>query len=255
MNKQQAMARLAACGTAQNRKVYARHGVRGEAYGVSYANLGKLAREIGVDHGLAEELWQTGNHDARVLATMIADPQAVTASLADKWLADVDNSVLTDALAKLTARSAAAEECMRRWATSADEWRGAAGWTVLGAIVERQPEAELEGCLRAIEATIHRAKNRVRYAMNNALIGIGLRGKALQAKAIAVARRIGKVEVDHGETGCKTPDAIAYIQKAAAYRTSKGAAKKAPAKKAAPAKNASAKGENASAKAAARSRG
>jgi hypothetical protein len=51
--------------------------------------------------------------------------------------------------------------------------------------------------------------------MNSALIGIGINKPALRKKAIEAARRIGKVEVDHGETNCKTPDAVPYIEKAA----------------------------------------
>jgi hypothetical protein len=49
--------------------------------------------------------------------------------------------------------------------------------------------------------------------MNMALIAIGLRSPALRKAATEAARRIGPVEVDHGDTGCKTPDAIAYIAK------------------------------------------
>ncbi|HEX7343423.1 MAG TPA: DNA alkylation repair protein, partial [bacterium] len=73
-----------------------------------------------------------------------------------------------------------------------------------------------EKFLTIIEREIHRSKNRVREAMNGALIAIGMRNEKLQKQAIAAARRIGKVVVDHGETGCKTPDAEAYILKAAA---------------------------------------
>ena len=75
MNLTETMRALEAAGTAQNRKIYARHGVGGEMFGVSYADLGKLERKIRVDQELAEELWATGNHDARVLATKIADPE------------------------------------------------------------------------------------------------------------------------------------------------------------------------------------
>ena len=53
----------------------------------------------------------------------------------------------------------------------------------------------------------------VRYGMNNALIGIGGRSANLRRKAIAAAKRIGPVEIDHGDTDCKTPDAIPYIEK------------------------------------------
>jgi|SRR5829696_7030149 len=56
------------------------------------------------------------------------------------------------------------------------------------------------------------------YEMNGALIAIGIRNPALEKKAIAAAERIGKVEVDHGETGCKTPDAVPYIRQAVERR-------------------------------------
>jgi hypothetical protein len=75
------------------------------------------------------------------------------------------------------------------------------------------PDDEFEPWLETIEAGIHGAKNRVRHAMNSALISIGGRSAALEKKAVAAAKRIGRVEVDHGDTGCKTPDAIPYIQK------------------------------------------
>jgi len=50
------------------------------------------------------------------------------------------------------------------------------------------------------------------------VICIGLRSAKMKRKAIATAKRIGVVEVDHGQTGCKTPEAVAYIEKADAHR-------------------------------------
>jgi 3-methyladenine DNA glycosylase AlkD len=50
-------------------------------FGVSYAALGKLKKQIKQEHALAEALWETGNHDARVLATMVADPRKADAAL------------------------------------------------------------------------------------------------------------------------------------------------------------------------------
>ena len=84
---------------------------------------------------------------------------------------------------------------------------------------------ELEDYIEVIERSIHNAKNRVRYSMNNAVIAIGLRPK-LQRKVIAAAKRIGKVEVDHGQTSCKTPDAASYIAKTVEYRKKKSKTKK-----------------------------
>ena len=78
--------------------------------------------------------------------------------------------------------------------------------------------------LATIEGEIHARKNRVRDAMNSALIAIGIRNDALEEQALAAATRIGKVEVDHGETGCKTPDAADYIRRTLDRRRQKAAA-------------------------------
>ena len=80
MNFKQTMAELKKCGSAQTRKTYARHGVKGEIFGVSYADHGKLKKKIGVDHDLAVQLWATGNHaqtGARSTAQFVAGISAV----------------------------------------------------------------------------------------------------------------------------------------------------------------------------------
>ncbi len=72
------MQALESLGTEQNRKVYARHGAGRNQFGVSFANLSKLAKKLGTDQTLAGALMRTGNQDARVLATMIADAEAMS---------------------------------------------------------------------------------------------------------------------------------------------------------------------------------
>ena len=84
MTKSEALRELESMGTEQNRKLYQRHGVKGPAFGVSYANLGALQRRIRIDHPLALALWATGNHDARVLANMIAEPNSMSARAVDR---------------------------------------------------------------------------------------------------------------------------------------------------------------------------
>jgi len=73
-----------------------------------------------------------------------------------------------------------------------------------------RPLDGLRAYLMIIERDIHAQKNRLKEAMNGALIAIGSRNSTLEAQALAAAARIGKVTVDHGETDCKTPDAAAY---------------------------------------------
>lgn len=75
-------------------------------------------------------------------------------------------------------------------------------------------DKDAEKVLATIERRIHRSPNWARYAMNGALIAIGVYKPSLRVHALEVAKSIGKVEVDHGDTCCKTPDAVPYIEKA-----------------------------------------
>ena len=219
---QQVMDELEAQGTEQNRKIYRRHGAASEQiFGVSYGNLDKLKKKIKVDHELARQLWDSGNHDARALAMKIADPQQADPAVLAQWASDLGDYILTDSLSGYIGQTALARATMERWTQSDDEWIGAAGWNLLGELALKDdtlPDSFFEPYLAIIESDIHQRKNRVRYAMNNVLIAIGARNDALEAQAMAVAARIGKVEVDHGQTGCKTPDAASYIQKTRAHR-------------------------------------
>ena len=216
MNLSEVGRELRRLGTAQNRKVYGRHGVREPMYGASFADLRALKKRIKADQPLAEELWASGNHDSRVLATMIADPNVIRAVELESWLRDLDNYVIADAFSGLVWRTPHARSKAEKWLKSRKEFIGQVGYNLLAYLAmndEDLPNSYLEGHLRTIEAEIHGSANRIRHAMNQALIAVGLRNQILQRCAMAAARRIGKVEVDHGDTSCKTPDAVAYIKK------------------------------------------
>jgi 3-methyladenine DNA glycosylase AlkD len=221
MNLNSALRELKRHGTVQNRKVYRRHGVGENMYGVSFGDLRGLAKQIGLDHALAVQLWATGNHDAQVLATLIADPDQFDAKTLDAWARDLSNYVITDEFVSLTARTRYRQKKADKWHKTPGEWIGRAGWHLIGQLALHDialPDTYFEGYLGEIAASIHTRKNRVREAMNNALIAIGVRDTYLQEKALEVAKTIGPVEVDHGETNCRTPDATTYILKTIARK-------------------------------------
>lgn len=225
MNLNQTLTALRKAGTAQNRKVYARHGVLGEQFGVSFTELGKLKKKLGTDQELAVGLWASGNHDARVLATMIADPAATTSRQLDAWARDLDSYVVADAFASFVVRGPHARRKFEAWKSRRAEFTAACGWNLLAGLAlddEQELEAKwLREQLAVIKSGIHDRPNRVRHSMNQALIAIGVRGGALEKAALAAAKKIGKVEVDHGETSCRTPDAAAYIAKTLEHRAQK----------------------------------
>lgn len=228
MTLDEVLAALAAAGTAQNRKVYPRHGIQPPLFGVSYKALGALAKTLKGRSELAPGLWASGNHDARVLATMLGAPDRPTV---EAWAGALDNYVLTDAFAKLVARQPYAAALEDSWTKAKDEWRQRAGWLLTAIMAQRAgPEARWDPDwdpdwaarrLAELEQGLHASPNRARDARVLALIALGAQ-PSLREAALAAARRIGPVAVDHGETGCRTPEPIAYIEKMAARAARKG---------------------------------
>lgn len=221
----QAMSELEKSGSEQTRKTYARHGARPPMFGVSFATLKALTKRIGVDHELALALWDSGNFDARNLAVKIVDPGRMSAAMLDAWAGEPSARMCGGYVAQIAAEGPHAQACVKRWLAAADEPRRCVGWTLVGALAMRDAgadEAWFAQRLGEIEASIHQSPNAQREAMNQALIAIGCRSADLRRSAVAAARRVGKVDVDHGDTACKTPDAQTSIDKAWSHAEAKG---------------------------------
>ena len=222
MNYQEAMRRLEEYGTAQAQKIYKRHGALPDnVFGVSFANLNVLAKEIKRDHALARALWQSKNYDARNLAVKIAEPKKMDLDELREWGRDVTNYMHAGSLGSLASSSDHYATAIAEWTGSDDEYLINAGYSVLGSALKNNPDClsddQVREYLAKIEREIHVKPNWARYSMNWCLISIGTYKLSLTEEAKQVARRIGKVEVDHGETSCKTPDAEPYIERAAAH--------------------------------------
>ena len=225
MNYEETMQTLEEMGTAQNRKVYARHGIGEPMFGVSFGNLKELKKKVKKDHELALQLWNSGNHDARNFATMIADPKQVDEALLEAWVQDLDNYVITDSFVGLAFRTEFAQAKAVEWIPSDQEYVSRAGWHLLSHISQNDtdlPDDFFEPYLKTIENEIHQRANRTREGMSNTLIAIGIRNPALMEQALSVAEIIGTVDVDHGQTSCKTPFAPDYIERTVARKKSRG---------------------------------
>jgi len=209
------LAQLEAAGSEQTRKTYARHGIRGECFGVSYAILGQLRKKIKVNDSLALELWASGNHDARILACMVMDTAKITSERLDTMVDVIDNYALAGELGDLIARSPLLMDVHNTWRFDAGEWRSAIGWRMVSAIAGKGdvPLDVGHAYLAEIEAGVASAPNRTRLAMNSALIALGGYNSCLYEDVVACSGRIGPIQVDHGDTGCKTPDPVVYMQK------------------------------------------
>jgi 3-methyladenine DNA glycosylase AlkD len=190
------------------------------------SDLKALQKKIKQDHALAVQLWESGNYDARTLATMIIDPAQITEEQIDRWASALNNYADTDYLAGVVAQTKFSMPKMLEWTTADGEWLEYAGWGLLSHLALNDmalPDSFFEPYLQRVENEVHTAKNRVRHGMNNLMICVGARNETLRARVEDLARKVGKVKVDHGQTDCKTPDAIAYIEKIYARREKKQA--------------------------------
>jgi hypothetical protein len=105
-----------------------------------------------------------------------------------------------------------------QWIDSAEEHIAASGWSTYAGLVSIQPDSaldldEIQSLLDRIVRQIGAVPNRVRYCMNCFVIAVGGYVVPMLNQAKAVARQIGAVKVDVGETACKIPSAIEYIEK------------------------------------------
>lgn len=218
MNAQEVLATLKQLGKPQTAAIYRRHGSGDNVFGVLTSEIAKLQKKIKVDHALAMQLLKTGNAEARVLALLVADPEKLTRANADRLVKEGPVRFVGCYLSGVLARSPIAEATMRAWMKSPDEFTREMGYGILGIRLKDDPDsvsdADAEQVLATIEKQILRSPNWARYAMNGALISIGVFKLTLRKQAIEAAQRIGKVEIDHGDTNCKTPDAVPDIEKA-----------------------------------------
>ncbi len=215
MDVQDVLSTLQSKGKATTAKTYLRHGVKDETYGVSHGELGKLQKKLKQDHRLAQRLWRTKIHDARILATKIADPTLADDKLIQRWVKDVKDHVLSGAVATFVAQSSLAESAALEWIDSPREFTASTGWAVIAELATKSAlKVTLsKRLITRIKREIHESQNRVRHTMNGALIAIGGSMPDLFEPAFKAARAIGRVDVDHGDTSCKTPDAVTYISK------------------------------------------
>lgn len=215
------MAELKSKGKEQARKTYTRHGMAKErVLGVSVTDLKVVAKSIKGQQALACELYATDIMDAMYLAGMVADGAKLTREQLDAWAESATGlqMISEHTIPWLTVENQHARPLALAWIKSKKEHIAAAGWSTYSGLLATRPDdqldlAEIEVLLDTIVKRIGSAPNRVRYTMNTFVISVGCYVKPLLKRAKAVAKQIGAVSVEMGETACKVPLATAYIEK------------------------------------------
>jgi 3-methyladenine DNA glycosylase AlkD len=221
MTLQEVMTALEKLGSEQVRKIWTNHGVTGDFFGVKVGDMKVIQKQIKKNPQLASALYKTHNADAMYLAGLICDPAQMTKTELQYWAKHANYLVGEYTVAWAAAESPYGHELAMEWIHAAGEYPAAIGWSTYACLLALWPDdrldrEEIKHLMHLIQKTIHTQPGRVRYAMNNFLISTGTYLAALTEEAKKIAAQIGTVYVNMGNTACKVPNAVAYIEKAAA---------------------------------------
>jgi hypothetical protein len=155
------------------------------------------------------------------LAGLIAEPGKMTKEQLQQWALQSNSYALSEStVAWVTAESRYGMELALEWIKSANETIASTGWATLSSFVAIKPDTELnisllQQLLTDIVSIIHNSPNRVKSTMNSFVIASGIYVLEITEFAKQAAIQIGAVTVDVGNTACKVPFAVDYIEKAA----------------------------------------
>ncbi len=195
MTAAQILERLEALSDSKSVKGMARFGIQAQkVFGVSIPNLRQIAKQNGCDQDLAEELWQSGWHEARILASMLADKQQVERELMQRWVRDFDSWDLCDQCCNnLFRHSKDAWQMARDWTGADQEFTKRAGFTMMAVLAVHDrtaTDADFIECLAIIKQAASDERNFVKKAVNWALRQIGKRNQNLNELAVKTAAEI-----------------------------------------------------------------
>jgi 3-methyladenine DNA glycosylase AlkD len=167
------------------------------AYGISIPDLRRIAKEHDKSHIIADKLWASGVHEARILASMIDDPQKVTRDQMDRWAKDFDSWDLCDQCCNnLFRKTRYAHAKAIEWAEMDDVFVKRAGFALMAALAVHDKEASDDEFLKFLPDIARESidsRNFVKKAVNWALRQIGKRNLNLNREASKWARMIKKM--------------------------------------------------------------
>jgi 3-methyladenine DNA glycosylase AlkD len=199
VNAEEVVAKLKSLGDPKNVAVMQRYAiVTPRSFGIRTPVLKQFAKEVKKQakdrHVLAQELWETGNFEARAVAFWIDDPKQVTKKQMESWAKDFDNWATVDGTCcYLFCRTQFAYEKAFEWAEKKPEFLKRAGFSLMAYLAvhdKKAPDDKLAAFLPTIEKHSNDDRNFVKKAVNWALRQIGKRSPELNKLAIETAERI-----------------------------------------------------------------
>ncbi len=212
MTVQEILAQLESLGDDARRKHNTKAGAPDNQFGVKLGDIRALAKKlvakkIKTDHQLALKLWDTGNVEGQLLATLLIKPGSLSADELDKLTRSTTCAQVADWLnAYVVAEHPEKEALRRKWMKAKDRWPARAGWHLTASRINKGGEGlDLPALLDVIEKEMPHAMPEVQWTMNNTLAAIGIRDAKLRQRAIAIGEKIGLYRDWPVSKGCTPP--------------------------------------------------
>ena len=190
-----------------------------KSFGIGLTQLRKLAKKIGRDHKLAGQLWNTDNHDAKVVGLLIDEPKKLTREQIEEQVEGISAGMLAHVFSSCDATLAKAPfvfECAKDWIKSKDKTRRQCGYGLVYELSKNNRNKDLTDefflkVIADIDKQIDKQPDGIKLAMGGALMGIGKRNQVLNKAAVPVAKRVSPIEYDPGDTSCEPFDVLKHL--------------------------------------------
>jgi 3-methyladenine DNA glycosylase AlkD len=213
MTLEETLTQLKALGTDKMRAQNSKNGAGENQFGVRLGDLRVLAKKIKKNHALALALWETGNVDARLLATLLIKPKTLSADEMDRMVRSVTFVQVADWLNSYVVKHHPDKETLRQgWMATDDPMAARAGWTLTTERVVKSPEGlDLPALLDRIESEMGNAAPEVQWTMNCSLAEIGIHFPDHRERALAIGETLGIYRDYPVSKGCTSPFAPIWI--------------------------------------------
>lgn len=166
--------------------------------GVSIPELRRIAKEVGKDHRLALELWDTGIAEARIVAAMVDRPEDLTEEQMERWVAGFNSWDVCDQVCmNLFEKSPWVWKKIVDWSGREEEYVRRAAYALIACLAwhdKRTADAEFIRLFPVIRQGATDERNYVKKAVSWALRNVGKRNHNLNRAAIELAEEIGRID-------------------------------------------------------------
>ena len=207
MTVDEILAQLESLGDDARRAHNTKAGAPENQFGVKLGDIRAMAKKIRTDHELALKLWDTGNVDAQLLATLIIKPRSLSADELDTLTRSTTCTQVADWLNAHVVAGHPDQEAMRQeWLKAKDRWAARAGWHFTASRVNKGDGClDLPALLDRIEKEMPKAPPEVQWTMNNTLAAIGIHHSEHRERAVAIGEEIGLYRDWPVSRGCTPP--------------------------------------------------